>query len=286
MLALITALGLLIPAAAAADVPAEPAPPALSVNDDGFVLLADDLQEATVSVGSTEGFVAAPPGQLGDWGSGAMDPNDPRWFSGTSGATGMWGIAGLKGTTFTIDSCGSSFPVQLAVYPQGDFRDSITSQAAYSSDGCANPITLPYAALRLSHQRGLVRVDDASGAGGEYQVNYRRTPLPETTPPRVRAFKPVVGPVRRPKGARRVGMAKLSIDFRAVDADGSYPVKLHCALDEQRVKPCYAKRATLNFRRVPSGRHTFEITGTDAAGNEASFQRTFRVPYLKPKRSR
>ena len=194
--------------ATAADAPVEPAPAAVSVDDGGFVLLAEDQQEATVSVGSTEGFPAAPPGQLGDWHSGAMDPNDPGWYSGTSGATGMWGIQGLVGTSLTIDSCGSSFSAQLAVYSAYDFRDHVTSELAYTADACAEPITMPYSKLPTANggPAGLVRIDDATGEGGDYQVNYRRTP-PETTPPRVRASMPVVKHLRRPKGARRIGMA-------------------------------------------------------------------------------
>ena len=67
-----------------------------------------------------------------------------------------------------------------------------------------------------------------------------------------------------------------------MDADGSYPLSIQCVLDESRIKPCYAKRTAVSFKRVRSGRHSFDITATDAVGNEASFQRKFRVPYLQP----
>lgn len=282
-LALTGALALVVPAAAVAQSP-EPAPPAASARDaESGGVVAPDLalaaQTATVSLGSTEGFGAASPGQLGGWGSGALDPNSPDWYAGTPGATGMWEIEGQVGTTFTIDSCGSSFPAQLAVYYRQVRRDFLTAQAAYSPDGCADPITLPYG--KLAGPDGLVRIDDATGAGGPYQVNYTRTPA-ETTPPRVRVFNPVVEEIRP---AKRGSLARVRIEYKVVDDDGSYPLRARCTVEDLGLMPyCNVRTPRVVLRHVPSGRHTFEITASDAVGNEASFTRKFRVPRVAHKR--
>ena len=231
-------------------------------------VLAFAEQQATVAAGSTEGF----PTDRNSFGA-ATEPE------GTPGATGWWIFGGPAGTTLTIDSCGSSFSAQIALY-NIDQRYGQTRQVAYSADGCTNPLTAIYHEDFADSGPDLLRIDDASGLGGEYQVNYRRT---EAAPQlRVRAFKAVVGQVRRPRGARRVGRATVTIPYRT---DSCYCRQdVYWRLDGEPGVSVSPGEGSVTLEDVRSGRHSFELTYEAWYGGQRSVTRAFRVPYLKPKR--
>jgi hypothetical protein len=291
-IALVGAFSLLIPATASAEARPELADPAQPSCPDSYGStfacysdldlslgsLASHPQRATIATGSTEGF---PADRRHHGGAGPG-------FQGTPGATGWWAVDGPNGSTLTIDTCGSSFTAQITLY-ETEWRYGHMYAREYTADACANPISADYDSEWVMHYPDLVRIDDATATGGAYQVNYRRTP--DTAKPEAEAFKPVVGTVRRPKGARRVGRAKVRIEYFAEEDEyGSHPIQVRCVLRSRkakvgrRVKRCAPGRDEVTYRRVRSGKHVFKLKVTDAAGNTATAKRKFRVRYLKPRR--
>ncbi len=259
--AVLSAAVLLLPAPARAGA-AEPADPATSDANgyDPAATLAEQAQRHTIASGSTAGFPAAP-----------LVGAEPI----TPGATGWWSVRGETGSTYTIDSCGSSFPVEMTAYDvrTRDVFDVVPVDS--TTDACADPLRGRYESEAGNESPDVIRIDDATGSGGDYVVHYNRTPIE----PKAKIGKIKVGKVKHIKGKRRVGKAKVSVRIHSRgegELDGM--VGVHCRLDGGRAKDCVGE---IVYRHVRSGKHRLELKVTDSLGGKATDRRRFRVPFRK-----
>jgi hypothetical protein len=223
--------------------------------------LADYDERATVATGSTAGFPADPrliPGYSVD---NAAVPTAP-------GATGWWIFFAQSGSTYTIDNCGSAFQAQLTVY-EVDGNDLTVKDA--STDGCADPVT-----AQFSHWWGgavkplVLRIDDATGAGGNYVVNYSRTtvdPVSEIRKVKVGYFKSAGWRKRREPGRTEVSIKMYW------QAEGPR-TRIKCSLDGGEPVDCLSRPT---FDNVRAGKHEVTATVTNSLGQTASDTTTFRV---------
>ena len=245
------AIGLVSAAMApAAPEQADPATP-----DEGYypnASLARSEQLSTVATGSTAGFEA------------------DETFVGqatAAGATGWWSLGYRRGTSFSIDSCGSSYPVAMTVYEVFARTDNLTVVDS-TADACADPVEGRYFGGRLNSGPDGVRIDDPSGAGGDYVVHYDRTPVDVAV--EIRRF--AIGKVSPLERGRRAGEATVTAK---VHVDSEPTPKLKCTLDGRRIRPC-----SPDLGKVRSGKHEYRVTVRDRFGNKASDRKSFKVPYL------
>lgn len=220
-------------------------------------ILADRDQMRTVATGSTAGFDADP--ALG----GESTPPG-------AGATGWWAVSGPNKSEYTIDSCGSSYAVEMTAY---DVEPRMGGVVVYdwTPDACAAPLTGRFYESVVDDGPDVIRIDDPSGAGGPYLVNYSRTPID--------AFAAIntasVGELRRVKHHPRLGRA--AVGFR-IGARGESPLKVRCRLDDGRAKPCLGG---IVYKGVRSGRHSLSLKVGNRYSGKATDKRHFRVPYRK-----
>jgi hypothetical protein len=244
-------------AAGSASAAPEVADPATegSAGVDGNAVLAHRQQLETVSIGSTAGFAADP-----------IVAGEPI----TPGATGWWYTEPQQGSNYTIDSCGSSFTAQLTAYGRVP-RTSDYEVLDFTDDACADPLTGPYfsRAFDVSGPE-LIRIDDASGVGGEYVVNYSRTAL--RTKVEIRRVR--VGKLKRIGGRKHRGRASV---VARVDTVGEAPVKARCRLDGGKAVDC---NVGATFKNVKSGKHTLAAKAVNSFG-KATDEVTFTVPRRK-----
>ncbi len=247
------------PAGASGPASADPA----SSDANGYApaaILASREQLQTVSSGSTAGFPAAP-----------LVASEPI----TPGATGWWSVRGETSSSYRIDSCGSSFPVEMTAYDV-QTRDVFNVVPVDSTtDACANPIEGQYKNEAGDESPDVIRIDDATGSGGDYVVNYSRTPIKPTA----RIIKVEVGKVRHIKGKRRVGRARVEVRIHSRgegELDGM--VGVHCRLDGRKAKDCVGE---IVYPHVRSGKHRLKLKVKDSLGAKATDRRCFHVPFRK-----
>ena len=255
---------LLVGAQGAQAAPAEEDPGTVltpAIEPEGLLAGLHDFE--TSSTGSTAGFATDPravPGYNVD------DESVPT----TPGATGWWVFFAASGSTFTIDSCGSAFTAQMTVYELEPSTDTLRLRDS-TADACADPLSAEYvyetAAGVVPH---VVRIDDATGSGGTYDIDYSRT----VADPVAYIRKVKVGNVKRKraKNGKKVSSAKVSVK---IFFQGEQPFKIHCTLDGRERANCL-KRPT--FENVKSGKHEVKMTVTDSIGKVVTDTAKFRVP--------
>ena len=199
-------------------------------------LLVAAKDDQAIALGSTAGFQADPREPEGFIVSDPLVPAMP-------GATGWWSIDAPNKTTLTIDSCQSDFKAQLTL---GELeKDDMTVNILdASANGCAKPLTADYDGS--AGGRLFLRIDDATGNGGDYIVGYART----TTP--VRA----------------------NIKDVDVGARGESPLKAKCSIDDDDAVNCLGGTT---FKRVERGEHELTLKVKDDTGEKATDSVDFEV---------
>ena len=248
-----TALGAIgIASAAATPGGPEPAPPASPGSP--YSQLSERNQLKTIATGSTAGFDADPalPGQ-----------------TTTPGATGWWGLDYKHGASFSISSCGSSYPVAMTVYDIFARTDDAYTIVDSTDDACADPIEARYFGGLFNSGPDAVRIDDASGVGGDYVVRYKREPVDLEV--EIKGIK--VGKVAPLERRRRHGEATITPQ---IHLDGEFPLRrLQCTLDGRKLEMCF-----VDVEGVRSGEHKYRIVVVDRFGDKQSDAKKFKVPYL------
>lgn len=211
----------------------------------------------TVATGSTSGY----DGDL------FLDSDRP------GAATGWWSIAGRGGTRYTIDSCGSSYPVRMVAYDVEPRSDEV-KVFDRSVDACAEPMTGRFYGSARDRGPDVIRIDDGSGGpGGDYVVNYERTPV------RASAKVTGVGIVTKRPVKGRPSAWQATVEIR-VSARGESPLQVRCRLDGGPRHQCYGG---VLFKRVLSGSHRVTVEASNPDSGRAKDVERFRVPRRNPK---
>jgi hypothetical protein len=219
----------------------------------------DDLE--TISTGSTAGFPADPPL------AGTTGPAAP-------GATGWWIFFARSGSTYTIDSCGSEFQAQLTVYEVGSKTGRTprpTTVMDTSNDGCADPVTATYNRWWGGAGSPLaLRIDDASGTGGDYTVNYSRSIVEPVS--EIRKVK--LGPIKIPGWRKRLRPNRTDVSIKMFWRSESLR-SMKCSLDGGEPTHCLSRPT---FEYVKPGKHEVTAVVTEKSGETATDTVAFRIP--------